>query len=234
MNDDDLWAADLFCGGGGAAQGMIEAGFKVVGVDNNRRNGKHYPGLFVHGDAFAPPFDLAFFDLVWASPPCQRYSSMTPQLGRGVDHHPDTIPPTRKLLKGHPFTILENVPRAPIRRDVVLTGPMVGLPKIFRERWFECSFWPGLFGPKQRVPRHLWLAGEAMTITKSMCATSHYYHRVRAGKSGRVRNREACEAMGIKIPMTNAQVGEAVAPPMARVLAERARDAIIRQRRKRA
>ena len=30
-------ALDLFCGGGGVAEGLIAAGFDVVGVDTDRR-----------------------------------------------------------------------------------------------------------------------------------------------------------------------------------------------------
>ena len=43
---------DLFCGGGGAAEGFIEAGLEVVGVDSDGSHGKRYPGLFVRDDAF--------------------------------------------------------------------------------------------------------------------------------------------------------------------------------------
>ncbi len=56
-----------------------------------------------------------------------RRRSATLQRGgpAAAARHPDLIPQTRALLAPHPFTIIENVPRAPIRADVVLTGPMV-------------------------------------------------------------------------------------------------------------
>ena len=52
-------ALDLFCGGGGATIGILRAGFdEVVGVDNNPRHARIYPGKFVCADATNPPFDL--------------------------------------------------------------------------------------------------------------------------------------------------------------------------------
>lgn len=42
-------ALDLFCGGGGAARGLIAAGFDV-GIDHDLRCGKHYPGQFIQAD----------------------------------------------------------------------------------------------------------------------------------------------------------------------------------------
>ncbi len=48
-------ALDLFCGGGGAAEGLIDAGFEVIGVDVVFKHHKQYPGLFVQSDACRPP-----------------------------------------------------------------------------------------------------------------------------------------------------------------------------------
>ena len=61
-------ALDLFCGGGGVAEGLIAAGFAVVGLDLDARCARPYPGYFVLGDALAPPMRLDRFALVWASP----------------------------------------------------------------------------------------------------------------------------------------------------------------------
>ena len=133
-------ALDLFCGGGGAARGILAAGFdEVVGIDiaDHRRA---YPGHFILGDALKPPVRLEDFDFVWASPPCQAFSiahmNRPPEKRRS---HPNKIPATRKLLARHRVTCMENVPRAPMRADVVLTGAMFDLD-IRRDRIFECSF----------------------------------------------------------------------------------------------
>ena len=135
-----LRALDLFCGGGAVAEGLLAAGFnEVVGVDivDHRKN---YPGRFVQGDALDLELDLNEFDFIWASPPCQAYSVATPVEVRA--HHPDLIDDVRTMLQSHRFTCIENVMRAPLRADIVLTGPTVGLPRIERARKFEVSVYP--------------------------------------------------------------------------------------------
>lgn len=214
-------ALDLFCGAGGVAAGLLEAGFtEVVGVDINPRCAKVYPGRFIHGDATRPPVDVRSFDLIWASPPCQRFSTATPKRTR--DDHPDLIEATRRVFDGHPMTVIENVPNSPIRRDVVLTGPMVGLNRIARRRHFECSAFLGLWPQPITPPRADWVAGKCITVTTSLSCPSHYYHRKRAGLPGRVPVAEAREAMGVHFPMTAHQLGESVPPAYARAIGERA------------
>ena len=141
-------ALDLFCGAGGSTMGLLRTGFDVVGIDNNRKRGRRYPATFVCGNALDPPVKLTDFDFIWASPPCQHFSVATPADRR--DDHPDLIAATRDMLKasGVPY-VIENVPQAPIRADVVLTGAMFDLD-VVRRRHFEVS---GYVAPFSLAPQ---------------------------------------------------------------------------------
>lgn len=131
-------ALDLFCGAGGASMGLHRAGFDVTGVDIKPQ--KRYPFNFIQGDALTVLELLGDgFDFIWASPPCQRFSTMTKRWGR-EDDHPDLIEKTRELLvrTGKPY-VIENVPGAPLISPTVLCGSMFGL-RLRRHRSFETSF----------------------------------------------------------------------------------------------
>ena len=203
-------ALDLFCGGGGSAEGIIKSGYEVIGIDNKIHS--NYPGYFILGDALNPPVKIMDFDLIWASPPCQKFSIGTRKIARMS--HPDYIELTRKLINQHPYTIIENVPNAPIRADLKLTGSMVGLMRIERKRHFEIS-WPILLQPPiQHIPKKDWLEGRACTITTSLGSSSHFYPRKKAGLPGTLTISEAMEVMGITTKMTKKEIGEAVPPAM--------------------
>jgi len=125
---------DLFSGAGGAAMGYHRAGFEVVGVDINPQ--PHYPFEFHQADALE--FDLAGFDAIHASPPCQASSALTKGTNRGRSY-PQLIPGIReRLAEVNVPTIIENVQGAAIRPDVTLCGEMFGLG-VIRHRYFEMS-----------------------------------------------------------------------------------------------
>lgn len=131
---------DLFCGAGGAAMGYYRAGFtEITGVDIKPQ--KHYPFRFVQGDALGhlagliESGEIAEYDMIHASPPCQVYS-VTKSLSNG--NHPDLVDATRLLLlaASKPF-VIENVPGAPLQNPLLLCGSMFGLV-VIRHRLFEC------------------------------------------------------------------------------------------------
>ena len=138
-------ALDLFSGAGGATRGLMDAGFHVVGVDHHPQP-RYCGAAFVQADAldYLATAALAHFDFIWASPPCQKFTSM--RHAPGTKAHLDLIAPTRELLKrsGKPYCI-ENVVGAPLIDPVVLCGTMFGLrtpdeAELRRHRLFETSF----------------------------------------------------------------------------------------------
>jgi DNA (cytosine-5)-methyltransferase 1 len=153
---------DLFCGAGGASMGYYRAGFEVVGVDINPQ--PHYPFEFRRMDAVLAMDEYVLgdwkweFDAIHASPPCQAFTSAQAIRGRA---HPDLLTPIRKRLEKWGATwVIENVPGAPMRQDVVLCGSMFGL-QLKRHRWFELSFpAPALVPPCD----HDWQAGRPVGV----------------------------------------------------------------------
>ncbi len=123
---------DLFCGAGGAGEGYSRAGFEVVGVDINPQ--PHYPFEFHQADALEYP--LNGFDVIHASPPCQRYTSLTQHHGK-ADKHPDLVGDTRAVLcESGVRYVIENVIGAPLVQPIMLCGSSFGLP-LRRHRFFE-------------------------------------------------------------------------------------------------
>ena len=134
---------DLFCGAGGAAMGLHRAWphTRIVGVDIKRQ--PHYPFSFVQDDAMTHP--LEGYDFIWASPPCQRYSSLNGMMWlRYQKEYPDLVPATiARLRRTDAEWVTENVEGAPIGHPFMLCGSMFGLGvdgfQLRRHRRFEAS-----------------------------------------------------------------------------------------------
>ena len=99
---------------------------------------KHYPFEFHQADALQYLSEhSAEFDVIHASPPCQRFSVLTPPSHRSK--HPDLIAATRAGLQAceKPY-VMENVRGAMhlLKSPLMLCGTMFGL-KIRRHRYFE-------------------------------------------------------------------------------------------------
>lgn len=205
-----MLALDLFCGAGGASMGLHQAGFTVIGCDIAAQ--PRYPFQFVQADATRHPFRLSAFDLIWASPPCQRWTPHAQQRGN-TESHPDLVAPIRAMLRaaGRPY-IIENVVRSPVRPTAVLTGCMFGL-NTYRKRHFETSFAvlapePGRpFGPKSR-PGSVTVAGHSGG---------------RSNRDGWTNGDRAAWQDALRIHwMTNDEMAEAIPPAYAEFLARAA------------
>ena len=162
---------DLFCCCGGASTGLYDKGRnKVTGVDIN--NNHNYPFEFIKSAVFA--LESSFFeefDFIWASPPCQQFSFGSKRwINSGHRTFCNLIPQTRELLiqTGKPY-VIENVPNAPLRKDLLLCGEMFEGLRIVRHRIFECSF--PIQQPKH--PRH-----------KPRIDKTHSYYCTIAGHGG--------------------------------------------------
>jgi DNA (cytosine-5)-methyltransferase 1 len=196
-------ALDLFSGAGGAAMGLYQAGFEVVGVDISPQ--PHFPFTFFQADAMA--FSLWGFDFIWASPPCQKHSRLN---GINQKEYADFIGPIRQRLIRHgiPF-VLENVVGAPLIDPVTLCGSMFGCG-VWRHRLFEAHGFdiPALECQHAKVPYPIDVTG-----TGGPCK-----HRQTAGGGLHRKPKsmaQASEVMGIDW-MTRKEIVQAIPPAYAK------------------
>ena len=209
---------DLFSGSGGAALGLKRAGFHVTGIDIKKPT-TYLGDAFIQADVNHLPVNVFDFDVVWASPPCQAFSLAT-GLWKYIKDYPNLIPLTRQLIAGHPYSVIENVPPAPIRADLKLWGPCVGLGAtdekdgLWRCRHFELSF----FAWQPTRPKLV--KGQTLCITKRLSASCHYYRRKAKGLPGKVSNSEARAVMGYPdwVNITDTEIAESVPPPYAKYI----------------
>lgn len=131
---------DLYCGAGLAAHGYWDSGCvsDIVGVDVNPEMGARYSFNFWKKSAIDMTYDdLAQFDLIHASPPCQGYSNITPDQSA----HMRLVAATHLMChaSGRPY-VIENVPNSQrdLRPNVAINGGYFNLP-IERLRYFHVS-----------------------------------------------------------------------------------------------
>lgn len=124
---------DAFACEGGAGYGYELAGFQVTPVDLSLPRLLNHPAIERGVVADAVVFIREHgheFDLIHASPPCQRFTHGNAGSG-AADKWPDLIGPTRDACEsaGRPY-VIENVPRAPLLSPMLLCGSMFGLGAI--------------------------------------------------------------------------------------------------------
>ena len=205
----NMKALDLFCGAGGAAMGLKKAGFNVIdGIDINEQ--PEYPFNFKNWNVFdLSTYYLGQFDFIWASPPCQNYTWASGYSRNKGKKYPDLIDKTRKLLleTRKPF-VIENVPQAPIRKDLMLCGEMFGL-RVIRHRHFEIE------GFELRQPEHqkhkppIKIEGRKKKKSWYMQVAGH------GGQSYSFKLKDWQKAMGIDWITNRKMLAEAVPPAYA-------------------
>lgn len=136
---------DAFSCQGGASAGLVRAGFRVIGIEQDPKAIARYPCEVVQGDVIKLLPVLLKSQLrpvaALGSPPCQADSDAQVIQGR---EHPQLIAPFRDIVEasGLPYWI-ENVSGAVrkgnLRPDVRLCGLMFRL-KTDRHRYFETNF----------------------------------------------------------------------------------------------
>lgn len=167
---------DLFCKAGGASKGYSDAGFDVYGVDIEHQPNYMHPGKFIKSDAiiFLKKYGH-LFDVIAASPPCQAFSRSTSIWKAKGYEYPDMIGEVREAIEATGLPgIIENVPQAPIRPDIILRGDLFDL-KVIRVRHFELINWMG-FSPQ-------------LPVLKGSCRTGDYVSVFGKGKWRNTNNR---------------------------------------------
>lgn len=128
--------------------GYVNVGFEVVGIDSHIRRDLPDSDLFTieKGDALDALADVDYlrtFDAIHASPPCQthtRAKHLRDAQGKGTDKV-DLLAETRWGLEraGVPY-VIENVPGAPLRADLLLCGSMFPELHVYDDtgrRWLQ-------------------------------------------------------------------------------------------------
>lgn len=192
---------DVFCGVGGASKGYADAGFEVVGVDIADQ--PDYPFEFIQADALHMLSLMSEFDLIHASPPCQRDAAITRGTNQRLRHtYPDLIGPVRDMIvaSGKPH-VIEN-PAA--RPDVVLCGEMFGL-KVIRHRNFELGGWTA------EAPTHVAHRGRVAGMRHGEWFTGPYF-AVYGNGGGKGTVPQWQDAMGIDWTDNRKSIAEAIPP----------------------
>ena len=197
--------------------GLHRAGFdEIVGIDIEPH--PNYPFEFIQGDATNPPVKPSDFDFIWASPPCQMFSCATKinpkQTSRRRGKYNNLIPQTQELLKTSniPYCI-ENVPKAPIREDILLCGEMFGL-RVIRHRIFEIS---GFF---VKQPKHKKHEGYYYSICGDTPPSQERRKRILMGLKQEPTRETWGNAMDITWSKSKKNISEAIPPAYSEYIAK--------------
>jgi len=144
------------------------------------------------------------FNFIWASPPCQKYSSATRHLAKDTPKMIDKLRPAIQWF-GLPYCI-ENTPGAPLLNPVTLCGLSFGL-NVRRHRLFETNF---AVDAVPCIPGH---PGNWLVIFGHECRDRRHGHA--AGRKNKLADGRA--AMQIDW-MTRGELSEAIPPAYSRYI----------------
>lgn len=114
--------------------GYHRAGFDIIGVDNEPQ--PRYPFKFIQADALT--FPLEGYDAIHASPPCQKWVTLSRNYSKTPKDHKNYIFPIReRFSKLSCPTIIENVEFAPLINKLILCGTFFPELRVLRHRGFE-------------------------------------------------------------------------------------------------
>lgn len=210
---------DAFCCAGGAGEGYRRAGFAVDGIDIDHQK-RYRAGNFFLGDAIAFIREHGHkYDLIHASPPCQRYTPGAKQAGTS-DKHPDLIDPTREacIEAGRPY-IIENVEgaRHKLLDPLMLCGVSFDLD-VFRHRYFESSL-------DLKAPEHLSHPGK---IGDGRFVAPHGHSGGTSTRDGVSRGSTADWRRAMDIDwMTGRELAESIPPAYTEFLGRQAHSLIV-------
>lgn len=164
---------DIFSGGGGASLGLKAAGFETIGIDSDLDAVKFYRrnvGYCIASDiSFLAPEEFIGITGIFASPPCQQWSSMRDRnLGTRQDAEIGRVLRDWILVLRPRYFILENVPG--YRRSLSFAVLLLQLLECgYSLRWQVIDL--SKYGiPQSRQRLFLWAVRDA--IAPSLTATS--------------------------------------------------------------
>ena len=196
---------DLFCGAGGASMGYRRAGFEVVGVDIAPQ--PNYPFEFIQADVLdLHATGMYDFDVVHASPPCQRFSDLARRNGN-ADVWPDLIEPVRKLIERRLY-VIENVEGAPLVDPIMLCGTMFPGLRVLRHRLFESNL--PLTAPPHTRPHPLVFTHDKRKAHYGKLDQDYSFVQVTGGGNATLANK--LDAMGTLWMKSHHEVNESIPP----------------------